>query len=281
MVRGSCLCRGVAWEYAGDPIQMLHCHCSMCRKAHGSAFATWLSVPGDGFRWLRGQELVRQYESSPGFLRSFCSRCGSAVAVPGGERAFMPAGCLDDDPGMRPQAHIFVASMAPWHEIADALPRFDAFPTGSRGAVQFRTPEPPEREGAVRGSCLCGGVSFEIEGELSLMINCHCSRCRKARSAAHATNLFAPAAGFRWIRGEELIDAFKVPDSQRFTHGFCRVCGSSVPRGGAEMVGVPAGTLDGDPGARERLHIFCGSKAPWYEIADDLPQHEEAPSRRA
>ena len=190
----------------------------------------------------------------------------------------MPAGCLDDDPGIRPERHIFVASKAPWHEISGALPQFNEYP-GSGPGMDSPVPEPSERQGAVRGSCLCGGIAYELEGEHSLMINCHCSRCRKARAAAHATNLFVPRSAFRWIRGKDLLQEYKVPEAERFTHRFCRVCGSSMPRLMGERALVPAGSLDADPGARERLHIYTGSKAPWYEISDSLPQHEESAPR--
>src|SRR5207249_12306987 len=92
---------------------------------------------------------------------------------------------------MRPQAHIFVASKAPWHEIADGLPRFDAFPPGMGEAVPSERRSEPVA-GKARGSCLCGGVAYEIGGSVAGPIaNCHCSRCRKARAAAHASNLFA------------------------------------------------------------------------------------------
>jgi hypothetical protein len=279
MVRGSCLCGDVVWEAAGDLEWMSHCHCSMCRKAHGSAFATFVAAPADGFRLVRGRDRVARYESSPGFLRPFCSRCGSVVvaAEPAGQRVFMPAGCLDDDPDVRPAAHIFVASRAVWHEIADDLPRFDPYPPGVGAAEVTREPRPVARAGAVGGSCLCGGVAYEVEGGLEAIYNCHCSRCRKARSAAHACNAFAEASRFCWVRGEELLESFKVPEAKRFASCFCRVCGSSLPRVYATRgrAVIPAGTLDGDPGARERFHIFCGSKAPWYEISDGLPQFEE------
>jgi hypothetical protein len=279
MVRASCLCGGVGWEAAGRLEMMHHCHCSVCRKVHGAAFATYVGAPADGFRWVRGRDLAARYESSPGFFRKFCSRCGSVVAgdaVQG--QVFMPAGCLDDDPGVRPEGHIFVASRAAWHEIADDLARFDAYPPGvDMPVVEARDREPASRVGCVRGSCLCGGVAYEAEGDLQAIIDCHCSRCRKARSAAYASNLFAEASRFRWVRGDELVQSFKVPEAQRFTACFCRVCGSSLPRVDAARgrAVIPAGTLDGDPGARERFHIFCGSKAPWYEIADDVPQFEE------
>jgi hypothetical protein len=250
----------------------------MCRKVHGAAFATYVGASGEGFRWIQGNKRVRRYESSRGFHRSFCSRCGSVVAGDATEgRVFMPAGCLDDDPGTRPLAHIFVASKAPWHEISDDLPRFEAYPPGFGQPVLEGPPEPAGREGVVRGSCLCSGVAYEIEGALEVIRNCHCSRCRKARSAAHASNLFPDPTRFRWIGGEELVESFKLPEAERFTSCFCGLCGSSLPRVGQGYIVVPAGTLDDDPGVREGLHIFCGSKAPWYEITDALPQFDEYP----
>jgi len=273
-VRGSCLCGGVAWEVAGDLVAMSHCHCSMCRKLHGAAFATYVGAAAKAFRWLGGVDLVTHYESSPGFDRSSCSRCGSVVpGDPTGGLAFMSAGCLDDDPGVRPQAHIFVSSKAPWHEICDDLPRFDAYPPGWDAPSVSSPGLEPGRQGVTRGSCLCGGVTCEIEGQIELIRNCHCSRCRKARAAAHASNLFVAPARFRFTGGEERVQSFEVPGAKRFKHCFCRVCGSSQPSVAADYVVVPAGCLDDDPGAREQLHIYVGSKAPWYEIADDLPQH--------
>jgi len=76
-----------------------------------------------------------------------------------------------------------------------------------------------------RGSCLCGGVAFEASDQIELR-NCHCSRCRKARGAAYAANLFVPAGGFRWLRGEDLLINYRLPNTQRFGNSFCRICGS-------------------------------------------------------
>jgi hypothetical protein len=278
-VRGACLCGDVAFEADAPFAFMGHCHCSMCRKAHGTAFSTALAVAPERFRWLRGAESIRPYQSSSSGSRPFCGRCGSAVPVRAGEHVLILPAVLDDDPGMRPQAHIFVASKAPWHEIADALPRFDAYPPGMGDAVAFERRSEPAA-GLVRGSCLCGGVAYEIDGPLAgPIVNCHCSRCRKGRAAAHASNVFVDLARFRWLRGEDLLAAYKVPEAERFTQTFCRRCGSKAPgvnRARGRVV-VPAGSLDDDPGAREELHIYVGSKAPWYDIVDDLPQHEEYP----
>lgn len=278
MVRGSCLCGDVAWESDGPFELMSHCHCSMCRKSHGAAFGTYVAVPAAGFRFSRGESGVAHYESSPGLMRAFCPRCGSVVPSPqGGEQVVLPVGCFDDDPGARPRAHIFAASKAPWHAIADALPRFDTLPPGMGNGVArpVREPSPP---GRVRGSCLCGAVAYELAGPLHEMRCCHCSRCRKARAAAHGTNVIAKAGALRWLRGEEQVRSFRVPDAQFFTNCFCGTCGGKLPRVDPSrgLAIVPAGSLDDDPGARPQMHIFVGSKAPWYEIPDALPRHDGA-----
>jgi hypothetical protein len=95
-------------------------------------------VHPEHFRFLQGEELVSYYESSPGFHRGFCSRCGSpivnrpgpnyALASRRGSDLGVPLGILDDDPGIRPERHIFVASKAPWFEITDDLPQHDELP---------------------------------------------------------------------------------------------------------------------------------------------------------
>src|SRR5437016_5582954 len=119
-IRGSCLCSDVAFELNAAGDWMGHCHCSMCRKAHGAAYP-----PG----------------------------AGEAV---------------------------------PFSRRSDAAP------------------------GVVRGSCLCGGIAYEIAGPApGPIVNCHCARCRKARSAAHASNLFVEQSRFRWLRGEELLVSYK------------------------------------------------------------------------
>lgn len=120
---------------------MTHCHCSRCRKHHGVAFATYAMAEEEGFRFESADDLVR-YESSPGFVRAFCGRCGSvAPGEPREGRMYVPAGLLDGDPGIRPAAHIFDASKAPWYEIPDDLPRFDAFPGGIDAPVLDDLPD--------------------------------------------------------------------------------------------------------------------------------------------
>jgi hypothetical protein len=105
----------------------------MCRKTHGSAFSAYATAKKADFRWVAGEELVTNYESSPQNYRCFCNRCGSPLV---GLFASDPnsigivLGALDDDPGVRPIAHIFVRSKAPWYEITDQLMQFDEWPPG-------------------------------------------------------------------------------------------------------------------------------------------------------
>ena len=129
----------------------------------------------------------------------------------------------------------------------------------------------------IKGSCLCGAVSFELTREPVWAHNCHCQRCRKIRGGAFASNLFVPLDALRYTRGEDLLVSYKLPEAERFTHVFCKVCGSSLPflnkdRGTAV---VPMGSLDDDPAYPPRAHIFVDSKAPWFTITDSLPQHRE------
>jgi hypothetical protein len=130
MIRGSCLCGGVQFEVdrAVGPFEL--CHCSRCRKASGSAFAAGLGVRVDDFRLLSGRELIRSYEAPvlehpPAYRVAFCSRCGSPVPDPpaGATWLEIPAGVLDDDPGLRPDKHIFVEIKSAWFPISDSLPQ--------------------------------------------------------------------------------------------------------------------------------------------------------------
>ena len=101
----------------------------------------------------------------------------------------------------------------------------------------------------LRGSCLCGGVRYEISGPLRGVLNCHCSMCRKAHGAAFRTRASVNAADFRWVLGEELVTYYESsPGNHR---GFCRVCGSPLLSRfdfDPSAYGLPLGALDDDPG---------------------------------
>jgi hypothetical protein len=278
-MQGSCLCGEIRWQAKGGFALASHCHCSRCRKTHGTAYASYAATPGRDFSCSGAPA---RFESSTGFFRCFCPRCGSVT--PGdaaGDVRFVPLGSLDGDPGARPRAHIFVASKASWFALSDALPRFDAYPPGVPApALPDRAPS--EAEGSIRGSCLCGGVGFEITEPPALARFCHCSRCRKARAAAFAANLFVPESGIRFTRGASQLVSYKIPDALRFTQCFCGACSGKLPRidPARGVAVVPMGALDDDPGIRPREHIFVASKAAWDEITDGLPQHAELPPAR-
>ena len=280
MITGSCLCGSVSWQVDGALDNMTHCHCSMCRKAHGAAFATYVNTARDSFRWLSDEDAVAHYETSPGLTRAFCSNCGSAVPESSGkERIDMPAGCLNEDPGVRPTAHIFAPSKAPWHTIGDNLQQFEAYPEPDDGPVVARPGHGKGKVGVLRGSCLCGDVAYEVRTPMKFVHNCHCSRCRKARAAAHATNGFTAIDGVVFVRGENKLKTYKLPSARFFTQRFCIRCGSGMPRLDVDrdFAIIPFGSLDDDPGRGADDHIFTGSMAPWYTITDDLPCFKEVP----
>ncbi len=130
-ITGSCLCGAVRYKIEGQLLDAGNCHCSMCRKAHGAAFATYANFTPADFRWTSNEEFVSYYESSPSESRVFCSVCGSTLgATEDGRIHSITLGTVEGDPGIRPRSHIFVGSKAPWHEISDNLPTFEKWPPG-------------------------------------------------------------------------------------------------------------------------------------------------------
>lgn len=273
---GQCLCGSVRWRYDGEFHALTHCHCSLCRKAHGTGFATYAMGARASFTWEAGEEFRVQRESSPGFVRAFCARCGSVVPNTSlGEWVAAPAGGFIDELGLTPTAHIFVASRAPWVFLDDDLPRHDYYP----GQTTAPVPSPALSPGVadtVRGACLCGEVAFEVTAPFSVVHHCHCSRCRRGRAAAHATNGIVPLGGVRFTRGSALLRTYRPEDARFFTQVFCASCGGKLPRECAErkITVVPFGALDDAPGRLPDDHIFTGSAASWFEIRDGLPRYE-------
>jgi hypothetical protein len=276
---GTCLCGDIAWEVGGDFSFHVNCHCSICRKVHGSDYVTFVAASKDNFRWLSGEDKISSYASSEKGERPFCPRCGSSVAAIIDGNAFMPAGNIDGDIDRPLDSHIFVADKASWYEITDEAPRYEGYPPGHDAPETARPERHPQTEGAVGGSCDCGKVVYEFDGPAARMGYCHCSRCRKARSAAYSAQAFVPTENFRWLSGEDNLRHFKLPDSRYFITTFCIDCSSPMPRLYEEfgVYLVPAGSLDDDPGIRPEAHIYVGSNAPWHRITDDLPQFEEMP----
>jgi len=131
MIRGTCLCGAVRFEI--DRVRSLtHCHCVNCRKLTGAAFASYVHVDVDKFRFVAGEDMTVRYESAPGSFRNRCRICGCLAP---GRASYLttisiPAGLLDDDPEVRPRLHVFTSSRAPWWTIQDDLPQHDKWVPG-------------------------------------------------------------------------------------------------------------------------------------------------------
>jgi hypothetical protein len=132
-------------------------------------------------------------------------------------------------------------------------------------------------ERVLAGRCECGRVRYRVADAFRYAANCHCSRCRAGTGSA-----FKAFAG---IEREKLeitdgVDGLLVYGEEDLNHTRCGTCGSllfSVVREGA-YVHVAMGSLVDAPSIRPTEHMFVGSKAPWFEITDDLPQFEEYPN---
>ncbi|HEY3070798.1 MAG TPA: GFA family protein [Gaiellaceae bacterium] len=129
----------------------------------------------------------------------------------------------------------------------------------------------------VTGSCLCGGVRFEVTLPFRRSNHCHCSRCRKHSGAFGLTMGRVPRERFQLLAGEELIRVYRPEGGA--VKAFCEVCGSSLfgahwPEG--DEISIRLGAVDSDPEIRPQYHSFVDSKAPWDEIPEDgLPRFPE------
>ena len=132
-IEGGCLCGKVRYRVDGPLFGVDHCHCSMCRRQHGAAFATYADCAAGDFSWVEGEDIVKLYEAEGGGGWCFCSECGSTLAgTDNGEVTSITLGTVEGDPGVRPESHIFTGSKAVWHEITDDLPQFDERPPEDR-----------------------------------------------------------------------------------------------------------------------------------------------------
>ncbi|CCN33753.1 putative Glutathione-dependent formaldehyde-activating enzyme [Vibrio nigripulchritudo SFn27] len=128
-----------------------------------------------------------------------------------------------------------------------------------------------------RGSCLCGGVTFEITQFDSQVGHCHCSMCRKFHGAAFSTFINVPRGRIRWLTGDLLLRKYTAQNGTERT--FCEECGSSLAfksskseRGSIE---IALSALDDHVPVTPDAHIFMSSKADWYSDQDDLPKFEQ------
>ena len=136
-VQGRCLCGSVQFEYEGAPNWIVHCHCESCRRATSSPMTTWISVPRNAFRYVKGAP--RSFRSSPGVKRGFCETCGSPLTYEGEripDEVHLYAASLSDASHVTPSRHVFAKEQLPWFETLDDLPRYAT--TGRGGATPVR-----------------------------------------------------------------------------------------------------------------------------------------------
>lgn len=128
----------------------------------------------------------------------------------------------------------------------------------------------------IRGSCLCGGVAFELAAPPLWMSHCHCSRCRKSGGV---TTVVVRAEHFRWLRGVELVERFAAGPAWSIVRCFCRVCGTYLgePETHPEAFAIAANALDDDPRVRAAFHEHVADLVPWEEIGDALPRFAASP----
>ena len=126
--QGTCLCHAVHFRIEAPTLWCAHCHCSMCRHAHGAAFVTWIGVPEEQFSFTAGKQAVRWYASSTEAERGFCRECGSTLFFrserwPGEIHVVRAA--VDGPIDRQPEGHVFYGSHVDWYTVADDLPRKD------------------------------------------------------------------------------------------------------------------------------------------------------------
>ena len=130
LVTGSCLCGAITYEVEIIPDKIYNCHCSLCRKAHGAAYATQVFAKGESLKLLKGQAYLQEYQRTFG-IRVFCSQCGANLMNYAPDKSVYLSVALsnvDSALDLKPVAHAFAASKAPWCELAEGIPAYDEMP---------------------------------------------------------------------------------------------------------------------------------------------------------
>lgn len=129
----------------------------------------------------------------------------------------------------------------------------------------------------LNGSCLCGEVKFEIEGNLESFYLCHCGWCQKDTGSAHAANLFISTATLKWITGKEKVTNYHLPKTEHYK-SFCSICGSALPniQMNGKVAVVPAGSVEEVP-IKPTAHMFTSKRANWDNGLEKVKMYKELP----
>lgn len=132
----------------------------------------------------------------------------------------------------------------------------------------------------ITGGCVCGVVKYKVDGDLVDYCHCHCSICRRLHGAAFVTWGGISRDELTYISGEENLKRYAF--SEKADSIFCDSCGSRILvdyKPEADMLYLALGAADDDVKCPPGFHQFVGSKAPWFEITDNLPQHDSWPDQ--
>ena len=127
-IHGSCLCGTIEFSASLPSKWCAHCHCSMCRKAHGAGYVTWVGFEQDRVSFTRGEDQLAWYESSPGAQRGFCRQCGSSLFFRSKRWAgelHIALGCINDAIDRQPQANVFFDKHVEWMPLDESLKQVD------------------------------------------------------------------------------------------------------------------------------------------------------------
>ncbi|MBV9835301.1 MAG: GFA family protein [Alphaproteobacteria bacterium] len=127
----------------------------------------------------------------------------------------------------------------------------------------------------ISGSCLCGQVRYEVDGELGGFVHCHCQTCRKAHGSAFSSVAAVPKTAFRWVAGESLLKAYESSPGK--FRSFCTNCGSHIVanRPAQPVILLRLGCLDTPAQGEPKCHIWRSDGAPWYDPGKNLPVFAE------
>ena len=245
MMRGACLCGGVAFEVTGPLRPIIACHCTQCRKMSGHFWAA-TSALLDQFRLSEAKGL-RWFYASPLAKRGFCKDCGAFLfwQPTDEDRISFAPGALKGPTGLTIESEWF---------LPDAGDYYAAQPSPS-----------PDH---LTGSCLCGANHFTLPGPMGAVTACHCTQCRKL-SGHYSASFDAPETSLIW-KTRHVTEYVSPGGGQR---GFCPECGCKLYfRDAAGGFSVEAGIIDGPTGGRLTGHIFVADKGDYYALTDGLPQ---------
>ncbi|RLA02912.1 MAG: GFA family protein [Gammaproteobacteria bacterium] len=130
----------------------------------------------------------------------------------------------------------------------------------------------------ITGRCECGKVTYQVDGKISDYSHCHCGQCRRTHGAAFASYATVQRKDFTYLTGESELKHY--PSSVQHERVFCSNCGSNImfiAEDEPSEYFITMGSIDGDPDLPTAYHIFVASKAPWYEITDNLKQFDTNP----